>query len=103
MGCHSFHISSFSDFSSLSLRFHIGQLEVGSETMSDNSGLITRKDIEEKFAGLKEEADEIGGPSVLSRRLVAAGAAILILTIVYFVGKRRGERTKTFVEIIRAE
>ena len=27
--------------------------------MSDNSGLITRKDIEEKFAGLKEEADEI--------------------------------------------
>ena len=87
----------------MSLRFHIGQLEAGSETMSDNSGLITRKDIEEKFAGLKEEADEINGPSVLSRRLVTAGAAILILTIVYFVGKRRGERTKTFVEIIRAE
>ena len=73
------------------------------KSMSDNSTLITRKDIEEKFAELKEEADEISGPSALSRRLVAVGTAILILTVVYFVGKRRGERTKTFVEIIRAE
>ena len=73
------------------------------KSMSDNSTLITRKDIEEKFAELKEEADEISGPAALSRRLVAVGTAILILTVVYFVGKRRGERTKTFVEIIRAE
>ena len=59
--------------------------------------------VEEMLAELKEEADEIGGPSLLSRRFLAAGSMILILLLVYLAGKRRGEKTKTFIEIIRSE
>ena len=54
-------------------------------------------------AEIKEEADEIGGPSLLSRRFLTAGSMVLILLLVYLAGKRRGERTKTFIEVIRAE
>ncbi len=55
------------------------------------------------LAGLKEEADEIGGPSILSRRIFSAGSMILILLLVYLAGKRRGERSKTFIEVVRSE
>ena len=55
------------------------------------------------LAEIKEEAGEIGGPSLLSRRFLTAGSMVLILLLVYLAGKRRGERTKTFIEVIRAE
>ena len=73
------------------------------KSMPDKESLISRQDIEKKFTELKEETDEFSGPSVLSRRIFAVGGAILALLMVYYAGKRRGERTKTFVEVIRAE
>ena len=62
---------------------------------------ITRKDIEEQFVDLKNEADQISGPTTISRRLLTAASALFVLSVIYYAGKRRGQKTKTFVEIIR--
>ena len=71
--------------------------------MNEDKPYVSPEDIEEMLAELKEEADEIGGPSLLSRRFLAAGSIALILLLVYLAGKRRGEKTKTFIEVIRSE
>ena len=71
--------------------------------MNEDKSYVSPEDIEELLAELKEDADEIGGPSPLLRRLLAAGSMVFILLLVYLAGKRRGERTKTFIEIIRSE
>ena len=71
--------------------------------MNEDQSYVSPEDIEEMLAEIKEEADEIGGPSLLSRRFLTAGSMVLILLLVYLAGKRRGERTKTFIEVIRAE
>ena len=71
--------------------------------MNEDKSNVSPEDIEEILAELKEEADEIGGPSLLLRRSLAAGSMLLILLLVYLAGKRRGEKTKTFIEIIRSE
>ena len=71
--------------------------------MKEKSSPITPEDIEEKFSELKEEADEISGPSILFRRVIAAGMATLLLILVYLAGKRSVNRTKTFIEVIRSE
>ena len=71
--------------------------------MNEDKSYVSPKDIEEMFVELKEGADEIGGPSLLSRRILAAGSMVLILLLVYLAGKRRGEKTKTFIEVIRSE
>ncbi len=71
--------------------------------MNEDKSFVTREDIEGRLADLKTETDGIGGPSIISRRILAACSAVLILLVVFYVGKRRGERTKTFVEVIRSE
>ena len=71
--------------------------------MKEKSSSITPEDIEEKFSELKEEADEISGPSILLRRVIAAGMGTLLLFLVYLAGKRNGNRTKTFIEVVRTE
>ena len=71
--------------------------------MNEDKPYVSPEDIEEMLAELKEEADGIGGPSLLSRRFLAAGSIALILLLVYLAGKRRGEKTKTFIEVIRSE
>ncbi len=62
---------------------------------------VTRKDIEESLTDLKDEADQISGTSAISRRLLTAGSAILVLCVIYYAGKRRGQKTKTYIEIMR--
>ena len=71
--------------------------------MSTNQALISSEDIEESLINLKKEADEINSPDEITRRLIAAGSALIVLGAVYFVGKRRGGKTKTFIEIVREQ
>ena len=71
--------------------------------MNEDQSYVSPEDIEEMLAELKEEADGIGEPSLLLRRFLAAGSMALILLLVYLAGKRRGEKTKTFIEVIRSE
>ena len=71
--------------------------------MNEDKSYVSSRDIEELLAELKEEADEIGGPSHLKRRILAAGSMLLILLLVYLSGKRSGEKTKMFIEVTRSE
>ena len=71
--------------------------------MNEDKSFVTREDIEGRLADLKTETDGISGPSIISRRILAASSAVLVLLVVFYVGKRRGARTKTFVEVIRSE
>lgn len=68
---------------------------------SQKTPYITSTDIESKLQEIQDEAEEIGEPSLVSRRLVMAGTAIIVLTAIYFLGKQRGQGTKTFVEVVR--
>ncbi|MBG01253.1 MAG: hypothetical protein CL470_03175 [Acidimicrobiaceae bacterium] len=71
--------------------------------MATNPTPISAKDIEERLINLKEETDEINGPDEITRRLIIAGVALVVLGAVYYVGKRRGEKTKTFIEVVRSQ
>lgn len=69
--------------------------------MYSKNSHITSTDIESKLQEIQDETEEISEPSLVSRRLVMAGAAIIVLTAIYFLGKQRGQGTKTFVEVVR--
>ena len=71
--------------------------------MATKPPLISPEDIEERLINLKKETDEINSPDVITRRLIATGCTLMILGVVYYTGKRRGEKTKTFIEIVRAQ
>jgi uncharacterized membrane protein YvbJ len=62
---------------------------------------ITRDDLEAKFRALQ---DDVQGKVMDKRQtLVAAGSAVavVIVLIVFFLGKRSGRKKTTFVEIRR--
>jgi hypothetical protein len=62
---------------------------------------ITRQDLETKFRELRGEVDNVTESA--RSYVVAAGAvaAIAVLGIVYLVGRRRGKKRSTVVEIRR--
>lgn len=62
---------------------------------------ITRDDLEAKFRALQ---DDVQGKVMDKRQtLMAAGSAVavLVVLIVFFLGKRSGRKKTTFVEIRR--
>lgn len=62
---------------------------------------ITRDDLEAKFRALQ---DDVQGKVMDKRQtLVTAGSAVavVVVLIVFFLGKRSGRKTTTFVEIRR--
>jgi hypothetical protein len=69
--------------------------------MYSKNSYITSTDIESKLQEIQDETEEISEPSLVSRRLVMAGTAVIVLTAIYFLGKQRGQGTKTFVEVVR--
>jgi hypothetical protein len=72
-----------------------------SADMYSKNSYITSTDIESKLQEIQDETEEISEPSLVSRRLVMAGTAVIVLTAIYFLGKQRGQGTKTFVEVVR--
>ena len=62
---------------------------------------ITRDDLEAKFRALQ---DDVQGKVMDKRQtLMAAGSAVavIVILIVFFLGKRSGRKKTTFVEIRR--
>ena len=53
--------------------------------MNEDKSFVTREDIEGRLADLKTETDGIGGPSIISRRILAVSSAVLILLVVFYV------------------
>jgi hypothetical protein len=62
---------------------------------------ITRDDLESKFRSLQDEVQ--GRVSDSKQNLVAAGAvvAVVLLLLMFVLGKRSGRKKTTFVEIRR--
>lgn len=62
---------------------------------------ITRDDIETKIRQLKGDAEEVAGAQKTNGLVVAAVAGVIVLALAYFLGRRRGRKRSSFVEIRR--
>lgn len=66
--------------------------------MSDH---ITRDDIEAKFRELQGEVDDTVESSVGAGVIAGAAALLVLLLLAFFIGRRKGKRQSTVVEIRR--
>jgi len=62
---------------------------------------IERSDIEAKLRQLQGEVDTAGEAAKGPAMIVAGVVAVVVLGLVFFLGKRRGRRQTTTVEIRR--
>jgi hypothetical protein len=62
---------------------------------------ISRDDIESKFRELQGEVDTVGDDVRSWAATAGAVLAVLVVLLAFFLGMRRGKRTKTVVEIRR--
>ncbi len=63
---------------------------------------ISRNDIETKMRQLKGDAEDIAGGVQKSNGIVlAAVGGLVLLALVYFLGRRKGKKRSAFVEIRR--
>ncbi len=62
---------------------------------------ITPADIEEKFRSIQGEIETVSSDSKKFIQLAGAAAAVLIVALIYFLGRRSGKRNSTVLEIRR--
>ena len=65
------------------------------------AGKVTRADIEAKLRELRGDLDETEEVVKEASAGVAIGAVIVLLLLAFLIGKRRGRRKSTVVEIRR--
>ncbi len=65
------------------------------------SGRVTRADIEAQLRKLRGELEDTEEVVKEAGKSVAIGGVILLLILVFLLGKRRGRRKSTVVEIRR--
>lgn len=69
--------------------------------MKDDTGRVTRADIETRLRALQGDVEQ-KGESVKETGMAVAGAAGAgLLGLVFWLGRRRGRRKSTVVEITR--
>lgn len=62
---------------------------------------ITPSDIEQKFRSIQGEIETVSTDSKKIIQMAAAGGAVLIVAVIYFMGRRSGKRNSTVLEIRR--
>lgn len=62
---------------------------------------ITRDDIEAKFRQITGDVNETAEEMKGTAAAVAAGLVALVLIVVFLMGRRRGRKRTTVVEVIR--
>jgi hypothetical protein len=62
---------------------------------------ITRRDLETKFRELQGEVSSAGDSAKSYALVVGAVAAVAVVGVAYFLGRRRGKRRSTVVEVRR--
>ncbi len=68
--------------------------------MTDH-GRVTRGDIEAKVRALQGEVEQAGQSAKGPAMIIAGVAAVVLLGAVFLLGKRRGKRQTTTIEIRR--
>jgi len=61
----------------------------------------TRRDLETKFRELQGEVTSAGDSAKSYAMVVGAVAAVAVVGVAYFLGRRRGKRRSTVVEVRR--
>ena len=69
--------------------------------IAERNGEITRSDIESKLRQIRGEVEDVGESARNIGLVVGAVAAVVVVSAVYFLGRRRGRKEKTLVEIRR--
>jgi hypothetical protein len=64
-------------------------------------GRITRADIEGKLREMRGEVEETAEAAKTPLLAIAGGVAVAIVVVAFLLGKRRGRRRSTVVEIRR--
>lgn len=62
---------------------------------------ITREDIESKLRQLKGDTDDVVDANKTNGIIIGAIGGVVLLALVYFLGRRRGRKKSAFVEIRR--
>ena len=62
---------------------------------------ITRRDLESKFRELQGGVETAGESAKLYALIVGAVAAVAVVGVAYFFGRRRGKKRATVVEVRR--
>ena len=65
------------------------------------NGKVTRNDLESKFRELRGEVDSTADSAKQYAAMAAAVGAVVVLGVVYLMGRRRGRKTTTVVEVKR--
>ncbi|CAB4744209.1 MAG: hypothetical protein F2754_11000 [Actinobacteria bacterium] len=69
--------------------------------MAEQTDKISREDLEAKFRDVKGGVDQRAFAAKELAKPFAIGAGVLVLLLVYFIGKRVGKTKSTIVEIRR--
>ena len=64
-------------------------------------GTVTRDDIEAKLRELRGEVDTVGERAKAGAMVVGSVAAATLLVVVYLLGRRKGKKRTTIVEVRR--
>jgi hypothetical protein len=66
-----------------------------------DTGTITKKDIEAKFREIKGDIDETAESAQGIAITVGAVVAVVVVLGVFMLGRRRGKKKTTFIEVRR--
>jgi hypothetical protein len=69
--------------------------------MTDAPAPITRDDIEARFRRLQGDVDEVADQAVSYAIVVGAAVVVGVLAVAFLLGRRRGRRKTTIVEVRR--
>lgn len=70
-------------------------------TAPNSEGRITRGDIEAKLRDMRGEVEQTAEAAKTPIMAVAGGVAVAVVILAFLLGKRRGRRRSTVVEIRR--
>jgi len=69
--------------------------------LSSKPGRITRADIEGKLREMRGDVEETAEAAKAPIMAIAGGVAVAVVLVAFLLGKRRGRRRSTVVEIRR--
>jgi hypothetical protein len=62
---------------------------------------ISRDDIEQRFRAIQGGVDDVAGDAVNYALVIGIGVAVGVVAVAYWLGKRRGRRRGTVIELKR--